>query len=207
MALGAGALPGGLRQRRTFTRASRDWSEYLPLPRRATCWRPASSSAAPTGAARRRAPSGSAATRPGTSTTPSTTGRCSCAATRPTPSAASTRAAREPGVPLPAPGVGRGGVSAPFFLRRLHGALFVDAGEAWNDGAFAPTSCTPGVGAELAPRPLFSYFLPLTVRLGVAAGLDEEGGCVPDARYLDPPGLFGARWATRPRSARKCHFW
>jgi WD40 repeat protein len=75
--------------------------------------------------------------------------------------------------------VGRGGVSAPFFLRRLHGALFVDAGEAWTDDTFRADGLHAGIGAEIRFDLLFSYFLPVTVRLGLAAGLGEEGGVYP----------------------------
>jgi outer membrane protein assembly factor BamA len=87
--------------------------------------------------------------------------------------------------------VGRGGVSAPFFLRRIHGALFVDAGEAWTDGSFQAHGLHTGVGAEVRFDFLFSYFLPLTVRLGIAAGLDEEGGVYPTLGISTPQGLPG----------------
>ena len=85
--------------------------------------------------------------------------------------------------------VGRGGVSAPFFLRRLSGALFVDAGEAWTDGAFRAGELQAGVGAEIRLDLFFSYFLPLTVRLGLAVGLGEEGGVYPTLGISIPQGL------------------
>jgi outer membrane protein assembly factor BamA len=88
--------------------------------------------------------------------------------------------------------VGRGGVSAPFFLRRLHGALFVDAGEAWTDGAFHASEVHAGVGAEVRLEFFFSYFLPLTVRLGIAAGLDAEGGVYPTLGVEMPQSLLGS---------------
>jgi outer membrane protein assembly factor BamA len=88
--------------------------------------------------------------------------------------------------------VGRGGVSAPFFLRRLHGALFVDAGEAWTDGGFRAGEVHAGVGAEIRFDVIFSYFLPLTVRLGIAAGLDAEGGVYPTLGIRIPQGLQGS---------------
>jgi len=95
--------------------------------------------------------------------------------------------------------VGRGGVSLPFFLRRLHGALFVDAGEAWDDGAFSAGEMRAGVGAELRLDLYFSYFLPMTVHLGVAAGLDEGGGVYPTLGIRMPQGLLGSAMTTRRR--------
>jgi Tol biopolymer transport system component len=95
--------------------------------------------------------------------------------------------------------VGRGGVSAPLFLRRLHGALFVDAGEAWDDGGFDAGRLRTGVGAELRMDLTFSYFLPLTVRLGVAAGLDEQGGVYPTLGIWVPQGFLGGATATQRR--------
>ena len=83
-------------------------------------------------------------------------------------------------------------MSAPFFLRRLHGALFVDAGEAWTDGAFRADELHAGIGAEIRFDLFFSYFLPLTVRLGIAAGLDEEGGVYPTLGIQIPQGLPGS---------------
>jgi len=88
--------------------------------------------------------------------------------------------------------VGRGGVSAPFFLRRLHGALFVDAGEAWTDGGFRADGLHAGIGAEIRSDLFFSYFLPLTVRVGLAAGFGEKGGVYPTLGILMPQGLPGA---------------
>jgi outer membrane protein assembly factor BamA len=85
--------------------------------------------------------------------------------------------------------IGRGGVSAPFFLRRLHGALFVDAGEAWTDGTFHADGLHAGVGAEIRLDLLFSYFLPLSVRLGLAVGLDATGGVYPTLGIQIPRGM------------------
>lgn len=95
--------------------------------------------------------------------------------------------------------IGRGGVSAPLFLRRLHGALFVDAGNAW-DGDRIPTDVLhTGVGAEIRLDLFFSYSVPLTVRLGVAAGLDERGGVYPTLGIWMPQGLLGSATTTRGR--------
>jgi outer membrane protein assembly factor BamA len=94
---------------------------------------------------------------------------------------------------------GRGGKTTPFFLRRLHGALFVDAGETWDDGGFHRDALRTGVGAELRLDLTFSYLLPLTLRLGVAKGLDEEGGVYPTLGIWMPQGLLGAATPTRRR--------
>ena len=99
--------------------------------------------------------------------------------------------------------VGRGGVSAPFFLRRLHGALFVDAGEAWTDGAFRAGDLQAGIGTEIRFDLFFSYSLPLTVRLGLAVGLGEKGGVYPTIGIQMPQGLPGS--ATSRHSDDKMH--
>jgi len=88
--------------------------------------------------------------------------------------------------------VGRGGVSAPFFLRRLHGAVFVDAGEAWTEGALRAGALHAGVGAEIRFELFFSYSFPLTVRLGIAAGLDDAGGVYPTLVLSIPRSLLGS---------------
>ncbi len=93
--------------------------------------------------------------------------------------------------------VGRGGVSAPFFLRRFHGALFVDTGEAWGNGGFRSGALHTGIGAEVRLDVFFSYFVPLTVRLGIAKGLDEEGGVYPTLGIWMPQGFLGS--ATEPQ--------
>jgi outer membrane protein assembly factor BamA len=68
----------------------------------------------------------------------------------------------------------RGADTAPFFARRLHGALFVDAGETWDD-SYRGSALHRSVGAELRMNITFSYYLPITLRLVAAKGLDEDG--------------------------------
>ncbi len=95
--------------------------------------------------------------------------------------------------------IGRGDDTAPFFLRRLHGALFVDTGAAWEDGGFAAGELRTGIGAEIRLDLYFSYFVPLTLRLGLAKGLDEEGGVYPTLGIWMPQGLPGSATSTRRR--------
>lgn len=62
----------------------------------------------------------------------------------------------------------------PFFLRRVHGAVFGEAGSAW-DGTFHGSLLRKSVGTEVRFDLYFAYYLPITLRVGIAAGLDEEG--------------------------------
>jgi hypothetical protein len=100
---------------------------------------------------------------------------------------------------LPLVEIERGGISAPFFMRRLHGALFVETGEAWDDGGFHASDLRTGLGAELRLDLFFSYFTPLTLRLGVAVGLDEGGGVYPTLGLWIPQGLTGSATASERR--------
>jgi hypothetical protein len=99
---------------------------------------------------------------------------------------------------FPVLNVERGPGSAPLFLRRLHGALFCEAGEAWDD-SFAAGSLKKSVGGEARLDLTFSYFLPVTLRVGVAVGLDDEGEVVPTLGLWMPFGLTGA--GSLPRQA------
>jgi Tol biopolymer transport system component len=69
-----------------------------------------------------------------------------------------------------------GGGQTPFFLRRLHGAVFGEAGNAWDEGALHGDDAKRAAGAELRLDLDFAYgYLPMTIRIGFARGLDEEG--------------------------------
>jgi hypothetical protein len=69
----------------------------------------------------------------------------------------------------------------PIFLRRVHGAVFVDAGEAFVHGSergytgpdFTWNRLRFGAGAELRFETAFAYWLMTDVRLGVARGLGK----------------------------------
>ncbi|HXN06811.1 MAG TPA: BamA/TamA family outer membrane protein, partial [Nitrospiria bacterium] len=64
--------------------------------------------------------------------------------------------------------------SWPFFLKRAHGGLFFDMGNAW-DQETAPPDFRRGFGAEIKLDMIFSYLLPLRLRLGVGRGADTNG--------------------------------
>ncbi len=67
--------------------------------------------------------------------------------------------------------------TAPIFLRRLHGAVFAEAGNAW-DGSFRSSDFKRAVGGELRLDTTLSYYVPITFRLVVAKGLDDRGEMV-----------------------------
>jgi hypothetical protein len=75
---------------------------------------------------------------------------------------------------FPLANIERGSGTTPFFFRRLHGAVFAEAGNAW-DGPFHGSDLKRSIGAEARLDLYLSYFLPITLRLGIAKGLDEKG--------------------------------
>jgi Tol biopolymer transport system component len=64
--------------------------------------------------------------------------------------------------------------TVPVFLRRLHGALFAEAGNAW-DGSFRSSDFKRAIGGELRLDTTLAYYLPITFRFVVAKGLDDKG--------------------------------
>lgn len=68
-----------------------------------------------------------------------------------------------------------GASTFPLFLSRLHGALFLDAGDAWGTpsrvGRLDPERLRFGAGAELRVEVVLGYQLRTDLRLGVARGL------------------------------------
>ncbi len=68
----------------------------------------------------------------------------------------------------------RGASTLPFYLRRLHGAILVDAGTAY-DGDFDVTALKPSIGGALRCEALFGYFVPGTFEIGVSRGLADGG--------------------------------
>jgi len=67
-------------------------------------------------------------------------------------------------------GIGNG----PLFFRRFHGAVFAETGNAWDEG-LQGRDFKSAVGAEARLDLYLAYYLPLTLRLGVAHGLDKHG--------------------------------
>ncbi len=68
----------------------------------------------------------------------------------------------------------------PAFARVLHGAVFVDAGHAW-DSVFERSDVTVSLGAELSLDGVVGYVLPLTVTAG-GAWVSHDRGLVGFAR-------------------------
>ena len=68
----------------------------------------------------------------------------------------------------------RGLMSPPIGLHRLHGTLFFNTGDAWNE-RFDLAELKSGLGAELTASVVLGYWLPVDLRLGYAHGLDDGG--------------------------------
>ncbi len=68
----------------------------------------------------------------------------------------------------------RGAGTLPVMLRSLHGALFLDAGHAW-DTAFRIEAVRRSFGAELSADTVLGYSLPLTITAGAAWRDDPSG--------------------------------
>jgi len=194
VALGLERAQKGLGSESSFTRAVADWVEYLPLPPR----HHALQARLVAGAAGGETPL-QGAFRLGGDPPGEIAYRLDDEALHlrgyPPNSARGDRAllaSLEYRFPILA--IERGGVSAPFFLRRLHGALFAEAGAAWS-GRLARDDVRRSLGAEMRLDLFFSYFLPATLRAGVAWGLDRDGGARPVAGlWLSlPAGGGGAR--------------
>jgi WD40-like Beta Propeller Repeat len=71
--------------------------------------------------------------------------------------------------------INRGIDTLPLFARRVHAALFVDAGDAFVSGAFEPSRIGVGVGAELRLDWAAQYGSNYMLRAGLARGLTEGG--------------------------------
>lgn len=63
--------------------------------------------------------------------------------------------------------------NTPFFFKRLHGAIFAEAGNAWDD-VFQRKDLKRSVGAEARLDMTLAYMLPATVRLGIFKALDDR---------------------------------
>lgn len=63
--------------------------------------------------------------------------------------------------------------NTPFFFKRLHGAVFAEAGNAW-DSVFRRQDVKRSIGAEARLDMTLAYLLPTTVRLGLYKALDDR---------------------------------
>lgn len=61
--------------------------------------------------------------------------------------------------------------NTPFFFKRMHGAVFAEAGNAW-DAAYTGKDLKRAVGFEARMDMSLAYTLPVTLRLGIAKALD-----------------------------------
>lgn len=74
---------------------------------------------------------------------------------------------------FPIQNIESGAGNTPFFFKRLHGAAFVEAGNAWDD-AFNRNDIKRAVGVEASVDMTLGYFLPTTVRWGLYKALDDQ---------------------------------
>ena len=75
---------------------------------------------------------------------------------------------------FPLENVEQGWSNMPFFLRKIHGAVFAEAGNAW-DNSFHGGELKRSAGAELRFDTNIFYYLPITFRVVVARGFDDHG--------------------------------
>ena len=78
-----------------------------------------------------------------------------------------------------------GAWTLPFFLRRIHGALFSDVGDAWTH----TFRVHAGAGAEVRAEVVLGYILPADVRFGCARGLSSSPAAILDC-YFAIGGVF-----------------
>jgi hypothetical protein len=81
-----------------------------------------------------------------------------------------------------------GAWTLPFFLRRFHGALYTDVGDAWTAGR-GDFKLHAGAGAELRAEVVLGYILPADVRFGCARGLENSSAAIVDC-YAALGGVF-----------------
>ena len=69
----------------------------------------------------------------------------------------------------------RGSGTLPIFARAVHGAIFLDAGHAW-DTRFTPGDARVSAGAEISMDAVLGYVLPVTITTGAALRRDGAHG-------------------------------
>lgn len=89
---------------------------------------------------------------------------------------------------LPLLDIEAGAWTLPIFLRRLHGAVYSDFGDAFTPGQ-RPFRLHAGAGAELRAQIVLGYILPTDFRLGCARGLESSRLAIVDC-YAALGGVF-----------------
>jgi sugar lactone lactonase YvrE len=74
---------------------------------------------------------------------------------------------------FPIASINAGPGNKPIFFRRVHGAVFAETGNAWDAG-FHGSDFKNSVGTEGRLDMFLAYYVPVTLRIGIAAGLDEK---------------------------------
>jgi hypothetical protein len=69
----------------------------------------------------------------------------------------------------------RGPGTFPLFFKRLHGALFVDAGKTWDAGGLDLKDFNRGIGGEIRLDADIGYYLPVRFVIGITRGIDPGG--------------------------------
>ena len=65
--------------------------------------------------------------------------------------------------------------NTPFFFKRMHGAVFAEAGSAW-DGRYDSKNLKRSVGLEARMDVSLAYTFPITLRVGIARAMDDNYG-------------------------------
>ena len=74
---------------------------------------------------------------------------------------------------FPVKNLEKGFSNTPFFFKRVHGAVFAEAGNAW-DAAYSGKDLKRAVGLEARMDMSLAYVLSITLRLGIAKALDDK---------------------------------
>ncbi|MBI5197176.1 MAG: PD40 domain-containing protein [Nitrospirae bacterium] len=83
----------------------------------------------------------------------------------------------------------RGPGTLPLFFKKVHGALFLEAGKVWDSGGFSSNDLKPGVGGEIRWDTDIGYSLPVTIRLGIARGTSSGGETQVIFNFVVPTGI------------------
>jgi hypothetical protein len=89
---------------------------------------------------------------------------------------------------LPLWNVETGAWTLPLYLRRLHGAVYTDVGDAFTPGR-RDFKLHAGAGAELRAEVVLGWILPTDLRLGCATGLEKSREAILDC-YAALGGVF-----------------